>query len=84
MLVIRRRAGEAIVIDGGIEIRVLEVGANRVKLGVAAPAEIGVVRKEVVESRAQNQAAANPSAAGLEALARGLRLAAPPPPEPTR
>lgn len=74
MLVIRRRAGESIVIDGGIEIQVLEVSASRVKLGIAAPAEVAVARKEVVLAREQNRAAAQaPAVGGLEALARQLR-----------
>ncbi|MCL4793771.1 MAG: carbon storage regulator [Bryobacteraceae bacterium] len=73
MLVIRRRAGEAIMIGGGIEVRILEAGPNRVKIGVIAPAEVAVVREEVVLARAQNRAAANPTADALEALARGLR-----------
>lgn len=73
MLVIRRRTGEAVVLDGGIEIRVLEAGPNRVKLGIIAPAEVGVMRKEVQLAREQNRAAANPSTVSLDALARGLR-----------
>lgn len=73
MLVIRRRTGESVILDGGIEIQVLEAGANRVKLGIIAPAEVSVMRKEVQLARAQNRAAANPPAASLDALARGLR-----------
>lgn len=73
MLVIRRRSGEAVILDGGIEIVVLEAGPNRVKLGIIAPAEVGVMRKEVQLAREQNRAAANPAAMSLDALARGLR-----------
>jgi carbon storage regulator len=73
VLIIRRRAGETLVVDGGIEIQVLEIGANRVKLGIVAPPQVNVVRKEVARARAQTQAAANPAARGLESLARGLR-----------
>lgn len=73
MLVIRRRTGEAVVLDGGIEIQVLEAGANRVKLGIIAPAEVSVMRKEVQLAREQNRAAANPASLSLDALARGLR-----------
>lgn len=73
MLVIRRRTGEAVVLDGGIEIQVLEVSANRVKLGIIAPTAVNVARKEVHLARVQNRAAANPATQGLDALARGLR-----------
>lgn len=58
MLVIRRRAGEAILIAGGIEIEVLETTSGRVKLGIRAPREIAVLRKEVQMTGLQNLTAA--------------------------
>jgi carbon storage regulator len=57
MLVISRRPGESIVIADGIEIEVLETGHHRVKLGIRAPREIAVLRKEVELTRHENQAA---------------------------
>jgi len=50
MLVLSRRTGESIVIDveEGIEITVLEVGANSVRLGINAPRSIDVWRKEII------------------------------------
>lgn len=47
MLVIRRRAGESILIGPDIEIEVLDAGFNRVKLGIVGPRSVQVVRKEV-------------------------------------
>lgn len=58
MLVIRRRAGESILIGEDIEIQVAEIGAGRVKLGIVAPAAVTVLRKEVKLTRDQNLAAA--------------------------
>lgn len=75
MLVIRRRTGEALVLDGTIEVQILEIAANRVKVGIIAPPAVPVVRKEVLLAREQNRAAANPAAGSLESLARGLREA---------
>ena len=57
MLVIRRRAGESFLIDGDIEIEVLEVGSTQVKLGIVAPKEVSILRKEVYVTRRQNEAA---------------------------
>ena len=57
MLVIRRRAGESFLIDGDIEVEVLEVGSSQVKLGIVAPRNISILRKEVHITRQQNQAA---------------------------
>ena len=73
MLVFTRKNGEAIVIGDGIEVRVLRVGRDGVRLGVVAPASVPVHRLEVYEQiRKENQAAAD-TAAGLEALAKRLR-----------
>lgn len=63
MLVLTRKTGQSIVIDGGIEITVLEVRGEQVRLGIAAPREIKVNRKELL---AQIEAAA---AAAAEAEA---------------
>jgi carbon storage regulator len=49
MLVLSRKIGEAIVIDGGIVIRVTEVHGNRVRLGIDAPVSTRVHREEVYE-----------------------------------
>ncbi len=57
MLVIRRRAGESIVIAGDVEIEVLETSPTRVKLGIRAPKEVSVMRKEVGLTAEENHAA---------------------------
>ena len=58
MLVIRRRVGESILVGDGIEIQVVELTPTRVKLGIVAPKEVPVIRKEVQLTRDQNHAAA--------------------------
>jgi carbon storage regulator len=58
VLVIRRRAGESILIAGDIEIEVLETSPTRVKLGIRAPKDVDVVRKEVGLIAGENQSAA--------------------------
>lgn len=75
MLVIRRRAGESVRLGGGIEVTVLEISTNRVKLGFVAPAEVEVVRSEVEAARRQNReaAAGAPTAQALASLAQALQ-----------
>ncbi|RPJ59698.1 MAG: carbon storage regulator [Acidobacteria bacterium] len=81
MLVFTRKNGEAIVIGDGVEVRVLRVGRDSVRIGVVAPASVPVHRLEVYEQiRRENQAAAD-AAAGLEALAKRLRGETPALPE---
>jgi carbon storage regulator len=53
MLVLRRKAGEAIVLNQVIMIRVLGVEGDRVKLGIDAPPDVIVVREELLEESTQ-------------------------------
>ncbi len=74
MLVIRRRAGESFLISADIEVEVLEVGPTQVKLGITAPKNIPILRKEVHITGQQNQAASKEiSTQVLDELAVKLR-----------
>jgi carbon storage regulator len=47
MLILSRRPGDAILIDGGIRIVVLASGQRSVRLGIEAPSDVGIVREEI-------------------------------------
>jgi carbon storage regulator len=47
MLVLTRKPGEVIVLDGGIRVTIVAVKGDRVRVGVAAPPEVRVDREEV-------------------------------------
>ena len=47
MLALSRKKNEAIVINNNVEITVLEIKGDQVKLGISAPKEVPVYRKEV-------------------------------------
>lgn len=47
MLILTRKEGEAIVIDGKIEIKLLEIEDGKVKIGIEAPKDIEILRKEI-------------------------------------
>lgn len=49
MLVLSRKPGEKVVIDGGITITVVEVIGNRVRIGIDAPDQIKILRGELVD-----------------------------------
>jgi len=57
MLVIRRRAGESVLIGHDVEVVVLESGSRGVKLGIKAPPEVRILRKEILLAEEQNRAA---------------------------
>ena len=62
MLILTRRVGESVVIDGGITITVLSVKGAQVRLGVNAPKHVTVHREEIQERiRAGVEAADTPS-----------------------
>ena len=49
MLILTRKIGESLIIGDDVEITVLSVRGNQVKLGVNAPKEIAVHRQEMYE-----------------------------------
>ncbi len=76
MLVLSRRINESIIIDGRITINVLRVEGEVVKIGVTAPREIHILRKEVYdEIQANNAQAVGASRAVLERLLSGKKSA---------
>lgn len=54
MLVLTRRVGEEIVIDGQIRIRVVELSRSKVRIGVEAPHSTRVDRQEVHDRKKGN------------------------------
>ena len=54
MLVLSRKEGEAIVIDGRIRVQIVRVSGNRVRLLVEAPREVPVDRLEVWQAKKRN------------------------------
>lgn len=67
MLALSRKKNEAIVVNNNIEITILEIKGDQVKIGVSAPKEVPIYRKEVyVQIQEANKEAVNVE--GMEAL----------------
>lgn len=49
MLVLTRKPGQSIIIGDGIEVQVLSVVGEKVRLGITAPKDVGIYRNEVHE-----------------------------------
>jgi carbon storage regulator len=58
MLVLSRKLGEQIVIDGNIRVTVVSIKGNQVRLGIEAPPSVMVDRSEVRERRQEFKTAA--------------------------
>jgi len=85
MLILARRIGESIMIGDQVEISVVDIKGDQVKLGIKAPSQVKVYRREVYAAiQAENRAAA--AAPGtlprLEELLGGTPPQPPPPSEP--
>ncbi|WP_430790965.1 carbon storage regulator CsrA [Virgibacillus flavescens] len=60
MLVLTRKLNESIQIGEDIEIKVLGIDGDQIKLGISAPKSVEIHRKEIyIEIQEQNNAAAN-------------------------
>ncbi len=67
MLALSRKKNEAIVINNNVEVTILEVKGDQVKVGITAPREVPIYRKEVyVQIQEANREAVN--AEGMAAL----------------
>jgi carbon storage regulator len=71
MLALSRKKNESIIINNNIEITVLDIRGDQIKLGITAPKEIPIYRKEVyIQIQNENKQATD--AAGLEELKKLL------------
>ena len=70
MLALTRKKGEALVLNNNIEITVLEVKGDQVKIGIQAPKDVSIYRKEIyLQIQQENEASMN--AASIDAI-KGL------------
>ncbi len=74
MLVLTRKLEESVMIGDDIEVRVLGIHGDQVRLGFTAPRKVPVFRKEVFEAiQEENRQAAQSGSNGLDAITGSLR-----------
>jgi carbon storage regulator len=78
VLILGRRAGEAVVINGDVRLVILACDRRGVRIGIDAPAQVSIVREEILHQ----VAAENKRGAALQSLAElaaatGIPLQAP-------
>ena len=60
MLILTRKKDESIIIDGNIEIKILEIEDGKIKIGIEAPKEKEIIRKELYKNaQEENRSALN-------------------------
>lgn len=67
MLALSRKKGESLILNNNIEVTILEVKGDQVKVGITAPKSVPVYRKEVYAQIEEANKAAT-EVAGMEAL----------------
>lgn len=73
MLALSRKKGEALMINNDIEITVLDIKGEQVKIGISAPKEVPVYRKEVYIQIQEANKEASANMEGMEQLASLLK-----------
>lgn len=72
MLVLKRKVGETVMLGDSIEVQVLAVEGETVKLGFSAPSHVQILRKELFDGIAQENIGAGQSISGKNEQIIGL------------
>ena len=72
MLALTRKKGESLILNNNIEVTLLEIRGDQVKIGISAPKDIPIYRKEVyLQIQESNQESVDVQ--GMEALKKLLK-----------
>jgi len=70
MLILSRKQDESIIINGNIEVKILEIEEGKVKLGIEAPKDIDIFRKELYLSIQEENIEAAKTKVDLEKISK--------------
>jgi len=70
MLVVTRKQDESLIISDDIEITILEVAKDKVKIGIKAPKEVKIIRSELKDAKQTNEQSASVSRNAIAELLR--------------
>ncbi len=74
MLILSRKPGESLMIGDSIEIKITEISGDKVKIGIEAPADMKILRKELYRTIGENQQAAKSvDVKDVKKLLRGIK-----------
>lgn len=73
MLILTRKKGESIIIDGNIEVKILEIEDGKIRIGIEAPKEVEILRKELYEKIEKENLAAVSKNSKLDDIKKFLK-----------
>ena len=68
MLVVTRKQDESLIISDDIEVTILEIAKDKVKIGISAPKNVKIIRSELKEAQQANEQAAHIPSNAIAAL----------------
>lgn len=72
MLVLSRKEDESIIINDNIEIKVIGIKQDQIKIGIVAPKDVKIFRKEIYEQIQRENIEAASAASQIESLKEAL------------
>ncbi|MGF7429823.1 carbon storage regulator CsrA [Thermoanaerobacterium thermosaccharolyticum] len=73
MLILTRKIGQSLIIGDDIEVKVVSIDGENIKIGISAPKDVSVVRKELLEVKDENKKAANIDKSSLKKLEKIIK-----------
>ena len=73
MLILQRKKNESVIIGENIEVTVLEIGMDWIKLAFEAPKDVSILRKELIEAAKVNREAAKADSGALDAVKKVMK-----------
>lgn len=73
MLILSRKIGQSLIIGDDVEIKIVSIDGDNVKIGISAPKDVTVVRKELLEVKDENKKAINIDKSSLKKLEKIIK-----------
>jgi len=73
MLILTRKIGQSLIIGDDLEVKVVSIDGENIKIGISAPKNVSVVRKELLEVKDENKKAALIDKSSLKKLEKLIK-----------
>ncbi|AFK87671.1 MULTISPECIES: carbon storage regulator CsrA [Thermoanaerobacterium] len=73
MLILTRKIGQSLIIGDDVEIKIVSIDGDNVKIGISAPKNVTVMRKELLEVKDENKKAINIDKSSLKKLEKLIK-----------